>query len=69
MELVGVVGEHDPAMVAVGGEGGGDVTVAELIAGGLFPQVLLAAVDGQLDHAGIERVERSPKRAASADFG
>ena len=69
VELVGVVGEHDTAVLEVGGERCRDVAVAELVEGGLFPEVSLAAVDGQLDDPGIEGVERSPERAASTDFG
>jgi hypothetical protein len=69
VELVGVVGEHDPAVLEVGGERSGDVAVAELIEGGLFPQVLLATVDGQLDDPGTEGVQRGTERATCADLG
>ena len=69
MEVVAGVGDDDAAVVAVGGEGGGDVAAAELVEGVLLPDVLLAAVDGQLDDAVAERVEGGPERAAGGDFG
>ena len=69
MEVVGCVGDDDPAVVAVGGEGGRDVAAAQLVERVAFPRVLLAAVDGQFDDTVAERVERGPERAAGGDFG
>ena len=40
VEVVGCVGDDDAAVVAVGGERGGDVAAAELVERGLFPLVL-----------------------------
>ena len=69
MQIIGVVGEDDAAVLLVGGERGGDVAVAELIEGGLFPLVLLATVHGQLGDPPGERVECSSEPAAGGDLG
>src|SRR5215207_11781412 len=69
MECVPVVGKHDPSVVAVGGERGCDLPVAELIERCLFPWVLLAAVGGQFGGSGPEGVERGAEPASGGDFG
>ena len=60
---VGVVGDDDPVVVEVGVDGGGDVAVAQLGEGVLFPRLALAAVDGELGDAvgvvgGVRRTRR-----------
>ena len=64
-----VVVEHDPAVCLVGGEGCGDVAVAELIERCLFPGRVLASVDGELGDAVAEHVERGSEASAGGDFG
>ena len=68
-ECEAVVVEHDAAVCLVGGEGGGDVAVAELVEGRLLPCGLLTAVDGELGDAITEHVEGGSESSAGGDFG
>ena len=69
VEIGGAVGEHDSAVVSVGGERGGDVAVTQLVEGGLFPRLLLAAVDDELGDPVAEGVEGGPKASTGLNLG
>ena len=64
-----VVVEHHPAVCLVGGEGCGDVAVAELVEGRLLPCRCLPSVDGEFGDAVAEGVEGGSEAAAGGDFG
>ena len=71
VQLGGGVGDVYPTMVPVGGPGGGDVAVAELVEGVAFPLQGLAAVHRQLHHptGGVgEGGDGSSEGATGADL-
>ena len=50
-EVVVGGGDGDAAVIEVGVDGGGDVAVAEFVERGVFPRLVLAAIDGELGDA------------------
>ena len=66
-QRVGVVGGHDPAVGVVGGDGLGDVPVAEVVEGVALPFVDLASVVDQ--HRGVGALGEGPERSAGVDLG
>ena len=61
-------GDGDAALVEVGADGGGDVSVAELCECVLFPRVVLAAVDGEFGDA-VGVVGGVGEAASGSDLG
>ncbi len=66
-DVLGVVAERDPAVVAVGADGGVDVAVAQLAQCLTLPFVPLAAVLGELD--AWQPVSQPGQQASGVDLG
>ncbi len=64
---VGVVVGDDPSVLPVGRDRGVGVAVTELVEGGLFPDVDLATVAGQLDS--VELLGEGAEQATGVDLG
>ena len=69
VEVFDPVSQDDPAVGLVGGEGVGDVAVAELVQGGDLPRPGLASVDGQFSGVAGGGCDGGGERATGGDFG